>query len=305
MKRNNTFILILLSIVVLIFWTGCDTKTADTPVFVVSNQPVKFIVDEITGSPSSSLCLLPSGTSEHIYSPKPNDVIATEKAKLIIYSSDVLDSWAVKSINPNKISLISLLPQDSLISGDDHHHNESSGNHHDITTDPHFWMDPVLVRLVSIKLLPYLIKANPKDSAKYRANLAKFITKLDSLDKTLNMILSPVQGRTFHLFHPSMLYLLKRYGLKYGGAIEEFPGKEPTINYLNELANRIKQSGSKAIFTEPQLSDKAIYPLKEMLNLPVLTLDPLGGVPGRMSYYELLIFNAQNLARAYQGDKSR
>ena len=258
-----------------------------------SNQPVSYIINEITGKPGDNLCLLGPGTSSHTYSPKPSDMMAIEKAACIFYVSGNLDSWAVNTVNKNKTALIDLLPDSIKQHFNGEHHENISGN--DI--DPHFWMDPLAVKSIIPGLTKILIKYHPDDSLILLKNSRVFIQKLDLLNNEIKEILSPVNNRTGFLFHPSMLYLFKRYNIVYGGSVEDNPGKEPTINLIRELAAKIIKSGTKAIFIEPQLPVNATKPLIEMTKLPVLMLDPLGGFQGRNNYFDLIRYNARILRK--------
>jgi zinc transport system substrate-binding protein len=123
--------------------------------------------------------------------------------------------------------------------------------------------------------------------------------KLNSLSSEMQSILQPYKGKSVMLFHPSFLYFLKRYELNYAGSIEESPGKEPTARFLKELIDRVKLSGIHTLYIEPQLPDKSIKPVLESAGLKFLTLDPLGGFPGRDNYFDLIRFNARNIIKGF------
>jgi len=317
MSKNIIFLFVLL------FLISCSRKNQsggeNTILFVSSNQPVSYIINEITGKPIENLCLLGPGTSSHTYSPKPSDMIAIEKACCIFYVSANLDSWSVNTVNKNKVALMDLLPDSFKLHFKGSHPEHSFSNNLYGTgdlrqeknqwhvsnppangDDPHFWMDPMAVKAIIPKLTEVLIKYHPNDSVILLCNSRKFIEKLDLLNNEIKNALSSVQNRTAFLFHPSMLYLFRRYNIIYGGSIEDNPGKEPTINLIRELAENIKKSGTKAIFIEPQLPANAIKPFVEMTNLPVLMLDPLGGFPGRKNYFDLIRYNAGILKKGLE-----
>jgi zinc transport system substrate-binding protein len=130
----------------------------------------------------------------------------------------------------------------------------------------------------------------------YQANGSRFAVELDDLDRRLGEILSPVRGAAVVLHHPSVRYLLNRYGLRLLRVIEESPGKEPSPRYIQDLVNEMKAAGVKAVFNEPQLALRPVEVIAEAAGVPVKTLDPLGGEPGRETYSELLLFNAKALA---------
>ena len=100
------------------------------------------------------------------------------------------------------------------------------------------------------------------------------------------------------LFHPSFLYLLKRYGMKYAGSIEPIPGKEASPQYIIEVTKRIQDLKVRAVFTEPQLARRPAEIVSESAGVPLFELDPNGGTQGKMTYEELMRYNAGVFAKA-------
>lgn len=159
-------------------------------------------------------------------------------------------------------------------------------------------MDPLVVKAILPALADTLTAIDPENAAKYKANAKRFADRLDVLNKQVSSELQSVAGKPVFLFHPSIRYLLKRYKLVYAGAIEEFPGKEPSPKYIAELSNKIKANRANAVFTEPQLPEAPAKTISEVLGINLYTLDPIGGVEGRMRYTELILYNAKTLKKA-------
>jgi hypothetical protein len=55
------------------------------------------------------------------------------------------------------------------------------------------------------------------------------------------------------------------------------------------------------VFTEPQLSVEALRPIARDLGVTLAVLDPLGGMPGREGYVDLLLFNAHAVVAGTRG----
>jgi ABC-type Zn uptake system ZnuABC Zn-binding protein ZnuA len=94
--------------------------------------------------------------------------------------------------------------------------------------------------------------------------------------------------------------LLKRYGLEYAGVIEPYPGKEPMPRHIEKLVRRLQQARAKAVFSEPQLPERPAQVLAETAGVKLRVLDVTGGLPGRMTYAELILYNARVLREALQ-----
>ena len=66
--------------------------------------------------------------------------------------------------------------------------------------------------------------------------------------------LAPLTNRRFVSFHSAFPDYARAYGLEQVAVIEEFPGKEPSPQYLAGLVRLVKKLGVSAVFSEPQFS---------------------------------------------------
>ncbi len=257
-------------------------------IILTSNYPLKLILQEIVGTRIKVECLVPPSISPHTFQPKPSDITKIEKSALFFYTSDLLDHWISKSIE-NKISVFYLLPSSKKLKFED-----------GTIYDPHFWTDPTAVISIVDTLASIIASIEPENHDYYLTNANSFKIKLAQLDRIIDSMLTPIKGRTVFLFHPSFRYFLFRYGLKYGGSIEEVPGAEPTPNYLSRLIERIRESGTKAIFSEPQLNSNSAKVLAETANVQLYEIDPLGSNPQIGTFDKLLLYNVEILLKALQ-----
>jgi len=222
---------------------------------------------------------------------------------VLIYAADNNDGWAAKLPGSRSLlQLVELIPREYWIN---YRGERVSASDTTITTkniDTHFWMDPLTVKAMLPAIADTLAKLDPQNAATYRTNAELFSNRLDLLHRQVDNLLHNVKGKTVFLHHPSIMYMLQRYGLLYGGSIEEAPGKEPSPKYIASLIQKIKESGAKAIFNEPQLSDKAVKSIADEAKVSVYLLDPVGGTSGRENYQDLILFNARTLAKALAGD---
>jgi zinc transport system substrate-binding protein len=299
MKKH--FLLSFCSLLLILALISCNNSNQpkDRVYFVTSNLPLAFIIREITGDSASVISIMSPGESEHTFSPSPNDIKTLSDAKGVFYVSEHLDGWSVNLNRKDKYSLLDILPKEILLNYSHSHFDESNHSNSEESVDPHFWLDPIAVKAIVPELANILSRLNKLDSTKYQKNAELLIQKLNSINSELQTMLQSYKGRSVMLFHPSFLYFLKRYELNYAGAIEESPGKEPTARFLKELIDKVKQSEIRTLYIEPQLPDKSIKPVLESAGLKFLTLDPLGGYPGRDNYFDLIRFNARSITKGF------
>ena len=275
--------------------------------FVATIHPVAAILRELTQGRAEVTCLLPAGASPHTYEPRPSDSRLIEGCTGLFSVSPELDSWASELSLENSTRLMDLVPEDLVQTfpegdhaegGDEGEHAEADHHHHEGVEDPHFWTDPKVVAALVPILADRLIGLDPAGRTVYLENSQRFIKRLDELDAELARELAPCEGRNVVLFHPSSLYLLKRYGMKYAGSIEPIPGKEASPQYIIEVTKRIQDLKVRAVFTEPQLARRPAEIVSESAGVPLFELDPNGGTQGKMTYEELMRYNAGVFAKA-------
>lgn len=264
--------------------------------YAATVHPLVEILRALTAGRAEVIGLLPPGASSHTYEPRPSEARLSERALTLFYVSPQLDAWAAQLPARSHTAVLELIPHDELHSFDAHDHDAT----HPVI-DPHFWSDPLVVRAAIPGLVQRLSELDPDGSSVYRANGEKLSSELTSLDSEIRAQLGEhVHGKPVILFHPSLLYFLRRYGIEYAGSIEPSPGKEATPSYVMEMTAMIREKNVRAIFTEPQLARRPAEIVAESAKVPLFELDPNGGVPGRETYAELMRYNASVLKRALQ-----
>ena len=293
----------ILFIAILVTLIACsDTKENGKPLFLASSYPVYAILSEIAGDAVEVDYIVPTGASPHTYLPKPSDVKAASRATALFYIAPNFDGWISGVPSKVKIKLIDMVPMDNLIffsCGHDHS-VEGEVHEHEHEVDPHFWFDPMTVKAMLKELTESMIKLYPSAEETFRKNAEAFSASLTQIDTEMQEILSPLEGKSMFLHHPSFNYLIERYGLEYSGAIEESPGKEPSPKFISKLVNDIKISGTKAIFSEPQLNGKNVKVIAHEAGVQVFELNPEGNAENMKTYKDILIKNANIIRKALE-----
>jgi zinc transport system substrate-binding protein len=167
--------------------------------------------------------------------------------------------------------------------------------------DPHVWMDPVLAQTLAQRITDQLAKLAPDHRDEIEARGKAFLAELQSLDKEFAAACAKFPNRPVVTFHGAYSYLFARYHLQVAGVIEEFPGDEPSAEYLRKLVDVMRELKVKVIFAEPQLSDSAAQVIAKELGGHVEQLDPcetiLPGAP-EATYLERQRNNIRVLERA-------
>jgi len=261
------------------------------PRYLTTIHPFQQILQEVVGTRGTVEAIVPPGASPHTYELRPSNMRSASAALALFYGAEDLDAWATHIPVAHRVELLALVP-DSLKLELNAAHAHHSG------IDPHFWPDPLVVKALLPGLVKQLSRVDPAGAEIYTKNAAIFAGKLDELQRQIAQQLAGVRGKTVMLSHPFFSYFFNRFKIRLSDEIEKIPGKEPTPRELKILIDAVHQNQIQAIFYHAQLPDRAARLVAESSRIPLVELDPLGGRPGRISYFELLRYNAQIVLEA-------
>ena len=290
---------------------------------VATIYPLADIIGQLGGEKVSASCLLPAGASPHTYEPTVEQARLIAAAQLFVSAGAGLDQWALKlteAAGP-ELTVVELADVLDLMETDqyyrldktigqhynadtsvgehhaDEHHGDEETEHngHDHGPgDPHFWLDPLLVRDTICPLITETLTSLSPEHASY------FQTRLDDYREQLTLLHEEISGaaadfgkRDFIAFHSAWRYFAERYGLREVAVVTAFPGREPSAGWVAALIELIGERQIGAILTEPQFSPALAERIAAESGVKVLAIDPLGGenAAGRESYLELMRFN--------------
>lgn len=141
--------------------------------------------------------------------------------------------------------------------------------------NPHVWvsisgaMDEV--RNISIQLEDI----DPENAESYRANADKYLKKLDELKGKMHEVLDNIKNRDIITFHEAFPYFAREFNLNVVDVIEREPGSQPSAGELAETIDIVRKHNVKALFAEPQYSQKAADTIASETGAKVYTLDPV------------------------------
>jgi zinc transport system substrate-binding protein/manganese/iron transport system substrate-binding protein len=170
--------------------------------------------------------------------------------------------------------------------------------HVDGSVDPHYWLSAVNGKQIAKTIGAELERLAPEKRAAIQAALAGYLEKLDVADTEIRRLLADLPTRRIATVHDAFHYFADAYGLEVAAVFEPYAGLEPSPRFIIEFQDKIRASGVRMVFTEPQLSVGALRAIARDLGVELGVLDPLGGLPGREGYIELLFFDAHAVAAA-------
>lgn len=304
---------------------------------VASIKPVHSLVAAVTKGINHPYLLVKAAGSPHAYSLKPSDAEALERADIVFWINDQMETFLRESIDTLSKNARSVKLSDARdlkmfkfradgpwvehVDDEEHEYENETGIHgdghvqHGIVEgytgdeshlqhahgeiDMHFWLDPDNAKVLVSEIVQALIAVDFENRAIYQTNGRKVKEHLEILAAEIDAKLAPFRSRPFVVFHDGYQYLEKKFGLNAVGSVTINADRQPGAARLKEIRSKIKKLGAVCVFSEPQFEPKLVAMLTEGTNARTAELDPLGAdLPeGPELYFTMMQRNAYSLQK--------
>ena len=181
--------------------------------------------------------------------------------------------------------------------------DEHAGHGHG-TEDPHFWFDPLRVKIVVDEITTRLAALDPDRADVYRANASAYSAQLDELHSWTETQVEavPEDRRLLVTSHDSLGYFANLYGFEVIGAILSITTEvEPSAVSLADLVETVRDYGVPAVFGETTVSERLATSLAteagaELVRLYSGSLGQEGS--GAETYVEMVRTNVSRITEA-------
>ncbi len=245
----------ILLIIPLIFATSAFSKLN----IVVSIQPEVEFVQKIGGDKINTSLMVQVGSSPHTYEPKASQMRDISRADLYFaIGVEFENSWLNRFRSQNKRLKVVDISKDI----------------DKIDNNPHIWTAPSNVKIIAKNIFTILSSFDSNNSKYYEKNLENFLKEINQTDIHIKDILKNTpKDSIFMDFHPAWGYFAREYDLKELSI--EVNGKSPKPRELIEIIKKAKKDRVKAIFTQPEFSDKSAQIIANTLHIKVIKTTPL------------------------------
>lgn len=262
---------------VLVCLAGSAAQAADRLPVAVSILPQRFFVEHIGGEHVRVSVMVVPGASPATYEPAPRQMAALARTRLYLaigvpFESAWLARMAAVAPEMHIVRIDAPLQRMPLGAHAHEHHRQHDG---DGMPDPHVWLSPPHVRVMAAVIRDSLIECDPGHAAQYLCNYESFAREINRCDAAILSALSHLSParRRFMVYHPSWGYFARTY------ALEQMPvevsGREPGPRSLQASIQQARTLGVRAIFVQPQFSQKSARTIAAAVGARVLVADPL------------------------------
>ena len=180
--------------------------------------------------------------------------------------------------------------------GEEEHEDHGHG-----LEDPHYWFDPVRVKIVVNDIAARLSVLDPDRGDMFRANAEAYNAKLDELHAWTEDQVSavPEENRLLVTSHDSFGYFANLYGFEVIGVVLSITTDvEPSAGDLADLVEEVKEEGVPVVFGETTVSERLAAAVAkesgaELVRLYSGSLGPEGS--GADTYIDMIRTNVERI----------
>jgi zinc transport system substrate-binding protein len=282
-------------------------KADDRVQVVASFYPLAYMAEEIGGDRVSVNCLIPYNTEVHAWQPSPSDIVAADKADVLLYNGAGLDHWFEDEILPALGASDRIVAETTdgieLIAGG--HEDEDDHEHSD--TDPHTWLSPFIAEQQAENVYNALVAADPDGAAYYAGRWDNLSAKLTALDIRYQTELSTKTNGTVIVAHGAYGYLAYRYNFEQRGILGLSADEQPSSTALADIADLMQEENISTLYVDPIYSDAYVQTLKAEfssstgIEVSVYELYLILGPTDDMDYIQQMEQNLDNLKKGLVG----
>ena len=279
-KRIYKLLMLFSIVVLLIFCSACSVYASGKNISVsVSIPPLKYVLNKIGGEQVQVSVMVPPGSNPATYEPKPRQMSALADTDMYFAIGVPFEkSWLPRFSKVNKhmrIVRLDLVINKRTLATDYENTSRKHLKPSDGNKDPHVWLSPLAMRLISAKVARIFSRSDPDNACKYRQNYLQLAREINQLDKRILKLFSATEPDKiqFMTLHPAWGYLARDYGL------QQIPiklqGKSPGPKEMGKLIDMAKALDIDTIFVQPQFSQKEAETIAEQIGAKVISLNPL------------------------------
>lgn len=223
---------------------GCKSRSdSDSQVLTVSIDPQRWLLEQIVGPRFEVRALLGGGANPESYEPSFNQIADLERSRAYLTVGNLgFESAILAKMRENNPQLRVFCTSDSipLI--------HAAHGSHDHGVDPHVWSSAPNMKRMAANMLVALRALDPEHIGEYESNFNRLALRIDSVDAACNSILAPLRGSAFMVWHPSLSYFARDYGLVQLSLGAE--GKEHSVSQTRDLLDSMDAAGAQVFLVQ-------------------------------------------------------
>lgn len=267
LKIRVQFLILFLPLII-----GCVNNNVEQRRRVaVTILPQKYLLDKIVGDSLEVVCLIPEGANPEEYSATPRLMAEIATSSLYFKVGELgFEKTTLPSIleNMSHVQVVTLSDDIEFITSQCSHGGEEHSHY-----DPHYWSSPKMAKIMATNMYNSIKEFDAANSSYYEKNYLNLISELDSVDFRIEEILLSSTNRQFAIFHPSLSYFARDYGLQQLSL--EQNGKAMAPRTMKQTIEKAIKGGVQTVFVQNEFSPEQVKTFAQEIGANVVVINPL------------------------------
>lgn len=238
----------------------------------VSIEPQRWLLEQIGGDRIKAVSFMPGEANPENFDP-PMSALKTASESAIYMQIGRLpwEADLIKKItasNP-ELKVIDTSEGISPLYGT---HGHSHAHSHGEEIDPHIWTSVKNASIMASNMYKALKEYDSGHADYYTERFNRLSNRLDSIDRAFNQRLEPFAGQSFLVWHPSLSYFARDYGLKQIAIGME--NKETTPIGMKRQIENAMATEPIVFFVQPQMDGNSSESILKQLNTKKRLINP-------------------------------
>ena len=251
---------------------GNTTQKSEKPILTVTLEPLRYFTEAIAGNNYEVVSMVPKGSSPESYDPTPQQLVNFSKSQAYFRIGYIgfEQAWMKKlEANCPNMKVYNTSKGIDLIRDKGHWH----GDHfHEGGVEPHVWNSIQNALIIADNIYQALCELDSTHQEDYQKRLDVLKQTIRQTDANVRTLLENADS-TFLIYHPSLSYFARDYGLKQV-SIEE-GGKEPSPAQLKALIETCRNENVHTIFVQQEFDQRNAQLIANELGVNIVSINPL------------------------------
>jgi zinc/manganese transport system substrate-binding protein len=280
-----------------------DGSASDDRIEIVATTSILGdIVSQIVGDDATVDVVIGPGIDPHDFQASARQVESIARADLVIAIGLGLEESLIDVIDTQAAEALFLGPELDPLPFLGHDGAGADEAEQSDALDPHVWLDPVRMAEAVPLIVERLQRLYPALDLQSRADA--YVDRLEALDAEIAQTLAPIPegSRKLVTSHDALGYFAARYDFEVIGVIVAGGSTlaEPSAADLAALAEAIRSSGARAIFTDAYNPTTLAEAVASEVDAEVAVVPLITGslTEDASTYTEMMTINAERIAGA-------
>lgn len=252
---------------------SCAGKSDEKTIVVASIEPQHALLEQLVAPGTEIVTIMGRGANPETFEPTLAQRASVDKASIFFATGALPFEKALEESARGTTFVDTSAGIVPIYGTHGHSHGHDAGHDSEGAPDPHVWSSVSSAKIMAANMAAALIEADPANKDMYLANLRKLDAHLDSLDAAIAERLQAAPTRAFAIWHPSLSYFARDYGLEQIIVGQE--GKEMSARQLRDVIDDATGHNVKVFFFQREYDTRQAQSINSALGARLVTIDPM------------------------------